>query len=181
MRRASLENASAGYARARGVKTARGGEWTAVQVIDILRVVVGIGALAASYFVVVHFLSKKGQYELAERCGKTAADIMKREYEGFTKYGRTHMYNHRNHYSPRLNKRFLLLVHVNYPEKDPRDEDFIRELRLIDLHENNEYGSYLGIKNRKPIECEVRERPCNSETEWYRLVSPYMDGDYVLA
>src|ERR1700687_3485132 len=129
------------------------------------RVALVIGALIATGGGIdsAHSQPNKERYELQERCGRLATEVIKREYQSFTDYGRTHIYNYRNHYDPRLNKCFLLLVHLDSPEKKPLGDDTLRELRLIDLNENKEYGWYLGRKDRAPTECSVGEKTCTSE------------------
>jgi hypothetical protein len=51
-------------------------------------------------------------------------------------------------------------------------------LELLDLNDNNRYGLYIGLTPRKPdsrLTCEVRDRDCSSEQEWWGLTSRYLE------
>jgi hypothetical protein len=43
------------------------------------------------------------------------------------------------------------------------------------LNENKEYGSLIQFENnKKPNNCRILEKYCNSEKEWDLIVKPYM-------
>src|SRR5262249_17957667 len=138
----------------------------------VIAAIVAVVLVVAGYLGFLYVFSTKERYELSERCGRTADALMKREYEAFSSYETRHIYNQRNHYNARLNKCFLVLVHFSYPAKN--FDDSLRELKLIDLHENKDYGWYLSSKNKPPTECSVQGKFCNSESEWFDLVAPFM-------
>lgn len=130
-------------------------------------VVAGL-ALAASY---VHAQSNKDLYELQVRCGEQAARAFRQDYAPVTrtKEGTTQLSNYENHFSAQFNKCFFLEI-VSFFGKGGSSTS----LRLFDLNENKQYGSYFkggsGI-----MDCQVRDKQCSSEEEWRKLAKPYLD------
>jgi hypothetical protein len=118
---------------------------------------------------------RKDLYELQERCGKRAAEVFKQEYSPpvlNTKDGQTR-FNYENHYSARLNRCFFLEVAVSY---DKEQSSSSKIMRLFDLNGNTEYGTFVsGPTESTPLACVVRGKGCQSESEWRKLVKPFME------
>jgi hypothetical protein len=111
-------------------------------------------------------------YELQVRCGKQAADAFARDHVPVqnTKDGQRIM-NYENHFSAQLNKCFFLEILV-VVEKGK----WSKQLRLFDLNENKEYGSYFDSdQTPRYVSCYVRDTKCSSEEEWRRLAKPYLE------
>lgn len=113
--------------------------------------------------------SVKEEYELQERCAKSAADCFKRWY------GKEDLLNHySNHYNKKLNKCFILIISTTLPKNKP-DRPSISKL-LYDVNEQKEYASFFMFTDSKQImDCTVLGKPCSSETEWDTLIKPYME------
>jgi hypothetical protein len=104
-------------------------------------------------------------YELRERCGKRAEEVLKQ----WTQHGSASI--QQSHYNSRLNKCFAIEdIHLS----DPGSETMV----LFDVNESKYYGGYHGRIDdpswMKPF-CRVREKECHSKTEWNELVKPYME------
>src|SRR5262249_44713289 len=115
-------------------------------------------------------------YELQERCAKHASDTFKKEIGGNvtkTNDGETMIGNYENHYSGRLNKCFYLetttILHKT------KDRKLSKSLRLFDLHENREVGTYFQFDGSPPMQCTVGDGSCRTEQEWRVLVKPFME------
>ena len=79
--------------------------------------------------------------------------------------------NYENHFSSRLNKCFFLEILVVI-----ENGKWSKHIRLSDLNENKEYGSYSNSdKNPKYVWCIVRNSRCSSEAEFQTLIKPYME------
>jgi hypothetical protein len=118
-------------------------------------------------------------YELQERCGRQAADTFKKEFGANvtnTKEGQT-VANFENHYNARLNKCFYLESSLIVPTKDRKDRKSSTILRLFDLHENREFGSYFQFDapSGQVMQCEVGGTSCRSEQEWRALAKPFLE------
>ena len=142
----------------------RSGEET-MRIIAAMVVLLGVSLANAQ--------PNKEAYDLQDRCGRRAAEVFAKNYENFELGGRTHSYSYRNHYSPRLNKCFFVVQHLDYAHG--KINEAVRVLELFDVNENNNYGTFIGTRGTPPTMCEVRDRECKSESEWYELVRPYMD------
>lgn len=116
------------------------------------------------------------QYELQERCGRHAAETFRRERKTNLvkdKDGQT-LANYRSHYSPKLNKCFYLEMSNHWaPGKTNQPPTDL--LRLYDLHENKEYGTYFDGGGGTLLNCVVVGKKCASKGEWERLIAPYME------
>ncbi|MGC9964284.1 MAG: hypothetical protein ABSE08_02645 [Syntrophobacteraceae bacterium] len=127
-------------------------------------------------------VSSKEAYELSEKCAKFAAEKFK---QGFTQEGckreEDGMYcsTYSNHYSPKLNKCFMLIRTMYHP-KD-KDAGVGNMKSVLDIHENREIATlYVDQKanfNWKTLDCRVQDQDCKSESEWDVLVKPYMEDE----
>lgn len=118
----------------------------------------------------------KEEYELQERCGKRAEDLFKREFgSGIsnTKDGKT-ISAYTNHYNKKLNKCFFLITDTIIPHKNKK-VGISTMVTLLDINEQREYGTYLGIGNHLPDICKVSGVACHSFGEWEMLIKPYME------
>jgi hypothetical protein len=112
-------------------------------------------------------------YQLQERCGKTAAEVFRRDYENVTIKGAENWhFNYQAHYNAHLNKCFLLLIST-FNEND----NVIQSYYLSDLFENREYGTFSQSTKIGVFECNVLNTVCSSssKSEWDNLVKPYME------
>jgi hypothetical protein len=83
--------------------------------------------------------------ELQERCGRLAAKVFEREY-GSDKDAQT-LFNYENHHSARLNKCFFLEIAMSYEREEGKPGSKI--MRLFDLNENKEYGTFVSGPTEK--------------------------------
>lgn len=118
-----------------------------------------------------HAQPNKELYELQARCGEQAVRAFKQDYTPVarTKEGSTQLSNYENHFSAQFNKCFFLEMVSFYGKNEASTS-----LRLFDLNENKQYGSYFkggsGI-----MDCQVRDKQCSSEEEWRKLAKPYLE------
>jgi hypothetical protein len=113
--------------------------------------------------------SIKEEYELQERCAKSAADSFKKSYgnEGIL----TH---YSNHYNKNLNKCFILIISTTLP-KGKQEHPSLSKL-LYDVNEQKEYASFfMFTDSREIMDCTVLGKPCSSQIEWDTLIKPYME------
>jgi hypothetical protein len=135
----------------------------------------GVVVLQSIAFSCAFGQSNKERYELDERCGRRAEQYFAKNYPNVIDKAKdvTFFYSYRNHYNSRLNKCMIYtstkIVSGNAVE--------VHSLELLDLNENNSLGSFVGSpKDGKPATvCEVNERLCNTETEWFDLIKRYME------
>jgi hypothetical protein len=107
-------------------------------------------------------------YQLQERCGKTAAEVFRRDYENVTIKGAENWhFNYQAHYNAHLNKCFFLEISKSFEKNNTTS------YRLFDLLENREYGGFSEINNY--VFCNVLDTACMSKTEWDNLIKPYME------
>lgn len=117
------------------------------------------------------------RYALQERCGKQASGVFQKEWPEAVvniKDGGQIVANFENHYNARLNKCFYLEITTTVN----RDATSIKNLRLFDLLENREYGTYSHTDNRITHTfalCTVQGTRCETEEEWRRLAKPYLE------
>jgi hypothetical protein len=132
--------------------------------ISILFIMLSLTLFSSSYAG-----SIKEEYELQERCAKSAADSFKKLYrnEGIL----TH---YSNHYNKKLNKCFILMISTTLP-KVKQEHPSLSKL-LYDVNEQKEYASFFMFTDSKEIiNCTVLGRPCSSQSEWDTLIKPYME------
>lgn len=135
----------------------------------------GFVALGSSFAIkAAEMLISPDSYALEEKCGKRAREIFKTEYQDFTLKDEHHRFNFQNHFSARLNKCFLLVVHNSFTKSIG---DGLRELELFDVNENKRYGLFIASRSDapKPVECDMRGNQCQSEQEWMELAKPYLE------
>jgi hypothetical protein len=124
----------------------------------------------------------KEQYELQERCGKRAEQVFKNDNPGQSGGGVVtntdegqNITSYQNHYSATLNKCFYLTTTtgVNY-KKQPQYTTTL--MTLFDLNENKEYGTFFKRSDMGvPVQCNVQQKICHSQSEWEEFLKPYMD------
>jgi len=97
-------------------------------------------------------------YELRERCGKRAAEVFKQEYGPATNVENGQMLsNYENHYSSKLNKCFFLEVSDSYI-RNKGIFTHSRSMRLFDLNDNKEYGTFFELFDTGVMACKSRIR-----------------------
>jgi len=116
--------------------------------------------------------SAKEQYELAERCGRSAAKFFDRRTKEFramhTRIRWVHS-TYENHYNSSLNKCFILEQTIT-----TNDEDHMLDYSLFsitEVNENMEYAVYWGQNGM----CWVLGKHCQTEEEWRQLIKPFME------
>ncbi|MCX5890653.1 MAG: hypothetical protein NTY36_14580 [Deltaproteobacteria bacterium] len=125
--------------------------------------------------------SIKEDYELSERCKRSADEWFQREWGGKHISGDKDMTltaDYKCHYNRKLNKCFILLTTMSMPNN--KKDKIIETAVLFDINENKEYGSYdkiqdesgygnaLNIENFNKVEC-------TTKGAWDLLVKPYME------
>ncbi len=134
-----------------------------------------IAATLAAAVLPVQAQTAREKYELQERCGRRAAEVFAKEWgSGIsnTKDGGQIIGNYENHYNSRLNKCFYLEMSDSYQ----RGKAPFRLLRLFDINENREIGTYAKTQAEAfGLSCVVQEKQCLSEEEWRALIRPFME------
>ncbi len=139
--------------------------------VIILFLLISVTLSGASYAA-----SNKEEYDLQERCGKRAEEILKPGNDnGISEDDKQLMMTgYRNHYNRKLNKCFVLQTTTTMPKNKKESPSILEE--LWDINENKLYGRFFKVKiDNKPFECNVLGEICNSENEWDSLVKPYME------
>lgn len=117
--------------------------------------------------------SIKEEYELQERCGKSAADFYKEYDPNSTSYI--------NHYNKKLNKCFILITVIS---KSKKSNYVIHQEWLYDVNDHKAYGSFFTtIENvkgklvRKRLDrlCTGLGESCSSVSEWEAVIKPYLE------
>jgi len=134
-----------------------------------LRQAIGAAALCALPMTVGDVCAEpnKAEYELGERCGKTAADWFRRNWG---KTASSEEASFENHYSPRTNKCYVFLKYTM-----PRREPPLLVLHLFDVNDSRELGRFSRSGADAPSQCEVMETACKSEAEWRDLARALME------
>jgi len=121
----------------------------------------------------------KVEYELQERCGKSAQEYFKRKYGNgsvVTEDGREET-SYANHYNKKLNKCFVTTTLHNYVYKGGQPEyakSFF--ITLLDVNESKEYGRFFNIYPKDtPALCEIEDKRCASYAEWDATLKTYME------
>ena len=129
----------------------------------------GLGSISLAYAEPNNVL-----YELQERCGKRAAEVFEKEWNGQhivpTKDGGYLTADFENHYSPRLNKCFYLQKSGSVSKLMG-----IESLELYDLNENRKLGNFTTGNRLGITECQVQGKNCRSEQEWRELAKPFLE------
>ncbi|WP_312015603.1 hypothetical protein [Bradyrhizobium liaoningense] len=132
-----------------------------------------VGIVAAVMIGGSHAEPNEVLYRLQERCGKQTSETFQKEWGGNvvnTKDGQT-LANFENHYNARLNKCLYLESTTMLHAKEKKAN---KSLRLFDLHENREIGSFFSLDGRTMM-CNVRDASCKTEDEWRALAKPLME------
>jgi hypothetical protein len=124
--------------------------------------------------------SIKEEHKLQERCDEGAEKYFKSFYgSGYYKsYEGTSIYYCLSHYNRKLNKCFVLLMGQIIPHnmEEMEKDGVTTDKELWDINENKVYGWFIKFdKIKKPLNCGVLGKDCNSESEWDSLVKPYME------
>lgn len=79
--------------------------------------------------------------------------------------------NYESHFNSKLDKCLFLEI-VTVVEKG----NHAKQLRLFDLNENKEYGSYFhSDETPRYMPCQIRDAQCSSEDEWRKLAKPCLE------
>jgi hypothetical protein len=124
--------------------------------------------------------AKVESYNLEERCGKRAEERFRHDWgdgqPSKTEYGQISSAIYESHYSPRLNKCFVLYRSSFFT---PKDKSTTQMFTLLDANTYKEYGEFSEMRmfKERPIlfDCHVLEEHCTSEQEWKALIRPYME------
>ena len=76
------------------------------------------------------------------------------------------LYKYKNHYNKKLNKCFMVITEDGVLE---------RYKKLLDVDENNSYGSVRINNERENMGCYLLEKKCKSEEGWDSIVKHYME------
>jgi hypothetical protein len=125
--------------------------------------------------------SIKEEYELSERCKKSADEWFQKEWGGKHLTGdkdMTIMADYKCHYNKKLNKCFVLLTTISIPKN--KKDNKVETVVLFDINENKEYGSYdrIGFENGYGRILDMKssaEVECNTKGAWDSLVKLYME------
>lgn len=105
---------------------------------------------------------------LQDKCEKNSRKIFRKEYkDGVIENSKgIFLYKYKDHYNKKLNKCFMVIT---------EDGDLERYKKLLDVDENESYGSVRINNDQENLGCYVREKKCKSEEGWDSLVKPYME------
>jgi len=112
--------------------------------------------------------SAKEIAKLQEKCEKRTKKIFSKQYNDGTienKKG-TFLYKYKHHYNKKLNKCFMVVIEDGVLE---------RYKKLLDVDENNSFGSVRVNNEQENLGCYLSEKKCKSEEGWDSLVKPYME------
>src|SRR5262249_356950 len=98
-------------------------------------------------------------------CGKRATEVFEKDFPEKTP---NVIARFENHYSPRLNKCFMIEESKTYTRDDKNKSSMIKILILIDVNDNKVVASF------DPLQCNVQMRACQCEQEWGTLVNPFL-------
>lgn len=112
--------------------------------------------------------STKEISKLKEKCEKQTKKIFSKQYnDGSIENSKgTFLYKYKNHYNKKLNKCFMVITEDGVLE---------RYKKLLDVDENNSYGSVRINNEQENLGCYLLEKKCKSEDEWDLIVKPYME------
>jgi hypothetical protein len=119
------------------------------------------------------------KYRLQERCADRAKKFYEEEYEQLDeavnerrKTGDPIMQTvYQDHYNEHLNKCFIFAQRRVLLSKDPKDAN-VYTYEVQDVNSRQQYAYYTGYDIRQ---CNVHGSSCNSESEWWLLVKPYIE------
>jgi len=116
-------------------------------------------------------VTKKSPEEISslqEKCEKMSGKIFRKEYkDGVIESSKgIFLYKYNSHYNKKLNKCFMVVT---------EDGDLERYKKLLDVEENESYGSVRVNNDQENLGCYVRDKKCKSEDGWDSIVKPYME------
>ncbi|MEK7810248.1 MAG: hypothetical protein AAB278_00330 [Pseudomonadota bacterium] len=125
-----------------------------------------------------HAATTKARYDLQEKCKKTADEYYHATWsdDPINSEEATTRHYYRNHYNHKLNKCILLVTSFSQPKVKADDRELT--MRLIDIQENDEFGSYSKVgftMGGTLFLCNVKHKSCKSQEEWEMLIKPYME------
>lgn len=146
-----------------------------------MRCTATVAALALTSFVFAGSVSAepdKVQYELQERCGKTAAAAFKDDNpDGQIRNTKDGQFtaSYENHYSATFNKCFAVYtIEGLYYKSQPTQTT---TMVLFDVNEHKAFGSFFTTSHSAvPAICKVQEKFCHSESEWREWIKAYMEN-----
>ncbi len=109
---------------------------------------------------IYYFFSIKIEYELSEKCSKSA-----REHYKSTGYNGL-LSGYENHYNKNLNECFSLVSDLS---------DSGNTKGLVAINENKTIGLYMASLKNELIFCHVNKKECGSLDEWKLLTKSYME------
>lgn len=106
--------------------------------------------------------------KLQEKCDKRSKKIFHNEYNDGSIENNIglFLYKYKNNYNKKLDKCFMVITEDGVSE---------RYKKLLDVDENNSYGSVRVNNEQENLGCYVLEKKCNSEKGWDSIVKPYME------
>ena len=112
--------------------------------------------------------SQKEISKLQEKCEKQSKKIFRKQYnDGSVENSNgLFLYKYKDHYNKKLNKCFMVITEDGVLE---------RYKKLLDVDENNSYGSIRVNNEQENLGCYVSEKKCKSEQEWDLIVKHYME------
>jgi hypothetical protein len=112
--------------------------------------------------------SPKEISKLQAKCEKRCQKIFSKEYKGGTVENSkgAFLYKYKSHYNKKLDKCLMVITEDGVLE---------RYKKLLDVDENNSYGSVRVNNEQENLGCYVLEKKCNSEQEWDLIVKSYME------
>ncbi len=105
---------------------------------------------------------------LQEKCEKQSKKIFSKQYNNGSVENSTglFLYKYKHHYNKKLNKCFMVIT---------EDGDLERYKKLLDVDENNSYGSVRINNDRENMGCYLLNKKCSSEEGWDSIAKPYME------
>jgi len=105
---------------------------------------------------------------LQEKCEKQSKKIFSKQYNGGTVENSNglFLYKYKHHYNKKLNKCFMVITEDGMSE---------RYKKLLDVDENNSYGSVRINNDRENMGCYLLNKKCSSEEGWDSIIKPYME------
>ena len=105
---------------------------------------------------------------LQEKCEKQSKKIFSKQYNNGSVENSTglFLYKYKHHYNKKLNKCFMVIT---------EDGDLERYKKLLDVDENNSYGSVRINNDRENMGCYLLNKKCSSEDGWDSIVKSYME------
>lgn len=112
--------------------------------------------------------SAKEISKLQEKCEKQSKKIFSKQYNDGTVENDKglFLYQYKHHYNKKLNKCFMVIT---------EDGDLERYKKLLDVDENNSYGSVRINNDRENMGCYLLNKKCSSEEGWDSIVKSYME------